>query len=456
MSAQCAVLDVGKTHVKLHVIDEQLTSRFSRGRDNPVIEAGLYPHYDIDDLWCWICKALTEAAAHFDINVIAVTTHGAAAALVHPKVGESGLVLPIMDYEFTDVACDSDYQAIRPPFTETYSPALPLGLNLGRQLFWQQRHCQQAFDNAQYILPYPQYWAWRLTRVAVAEVSSWGCHTDLWQPTTGDYSAVVDSLGIRAKLPPLVHAGDVIGTVTAEVSAQTGLPTKCQVIAGLHDSNASYLRYLHRKTPFTVVSTGTWVISFSTATEMSSLVEQQDMLANVDINGHPVACARFMGGREFEQICRQTGSNPQGGFTEADLHQLIEKPVFALPDFSGGSGPFGGRDPECQAGARNGTALASLYCALMLDYELELLQAQGDIIVEGVWLRDVLQCRLLAQLRPGQPVLLSRDETGTVTGAARLALNVGRRRQELVAVEPTHIRGLDRYRSDWRANLAEK
>jgi sugar (pentulose or hexulose) kinase len=174
----------------------------------------------------------------------------------------------------------------------------------------------------------------------------------------------------------------------------------------------------------------------------------------VDINGHPVACARFMGGREFEQICRQTGSDPHGGFTEADLHQLIEEQVFALPDFSGGSGPFGGRNPECQAGARNGTALASLYCVLMLDYELELLQAKGDIIVEGVWLRNLLQCRLLAQLRPGQPVLLSGDETGTVTGAARLALDVSSSSQELVAVEPTHIHGLDRYRSDWRAKLA--
>lgn len=454
MSALCAVLDVGKTHVKLHVIDEQLNSRFCRSRDNPVVEADLYPHYDIDGLWRWICKALTEAAATFDITVIAVTTHGAAAALVHPKAGESGLVMPIMDYEFADVACESDYQAIRPPFAKTYSPALPLGLNLGRQLFWQQRYCQQAFSDAQYILPYPQYWAWRLTGVAVAEVTSWGCHTDLWQPAIGDYSALVDSLGIRSKLPPLVSAGDVIGTVTAEVSAQTGLSPKCKVIAGLHDSNASYLRYLQRKKPFTVVSTGTWVISFSTATEMTALVEQQDMLANVDINGHPVACARFMGGREFEQISRQTGSDPQSGFTEADLHQLIEAQVFALPDFSGGSGPFGGRNPECQAGARNGTAVASLYCVLMLDYELELLQAKGDIIVEGVWLRNLLQCRLLAQLRPGQPVLLSSDETGTVTGAARLALDVGSSRQELVAVEPTHIHGLDRYRSHWRAKLA--
>lgn len=451
MSQLCAVLDVGKTHVKIHVVDEGYESLFCRSLVNGVVDSGLYPHFDTDGLWSWICATLAEVARGHHIDVIAVTTHGATAALVHPEAGESGLVLPVMDYEFEGVAADSDYDAIRPPFDETCSPALPAGLNLGRQLFWQRRYCESAFDAAEWILPYPQYWAWRLTGVAVSEVTSWGCHTDLWNPGQGQYSSLVDKLELSALLPPLVRADSVIGTVSEAVVEQAGLSPQCRVIAGLHDSNASYLRYLARggDDPFTVVSTGTWVVSFSSSTPVAALDEQRDMLANVDINGNPVACSRFMGGREFEVICRQTGAGTGDRYTEPDLQQLVDDGVFALPDFSDGSGPCGGRHPEIRGEAINGAALASLYCALMVDYELELLGSAGDLIVEGAWLRNPLLCGVLAQLREGQSVCLSSDETGTVSGAAQLAFGRATFGPALARVEPTALTGLADYRERW-------
>ncbi len=53
------------------------------------------------------------------------------------------------------------------------------------------------FARVSTILTYPQYWAFRLTGVAANEVTSLGCHTDLWNPTAGAYSSLVDTLGIR-------------------------------------------------------------------------------------------------------------------------------------------------------------------------------------------------------------------------------------------------------------------
>jgi len=455
MSQLCAVIDIGKTNAKIHVVDEGCHSRFCRSRTNQVIEQGIYPHYDIHALWRWIQGTLTEVTRDFHIDAIAITTHGATAALIHPGAGESGLVMPVMDYEFEGGASELDYEAIRPSFSETYSPTLPAGLNLGRQLFWQQRYCQRAFDDAVHILSYPQYWAWRLTGVAVSEVTSWGCHTDLWAPGKRDYSALVDQLGIRSKLPPLVPAGAVIGTVSEEVAVQTGLSRECRVIAGLHDSNASYLRYLARKeqSPFTVVSTGTWTISFSSATPLAALDEHRDMLANVDINGDPVACARFMGGREFEVICRRTGCHPEDRFGREDLQRLVDDQVFALPDFSEGSGPFGGRPPRIVGKAGSGAALASLYCSLMIDYELDLLASTGDVIIEGAWLRNPMLCAVLAQLRPVRKVLLSSDETGTVSGAAQLALGDKIAAPVLDSIEAATVMGLENYRSRWRELL---
>ncbi len=457
MSRLCVVIDIGKTNAKIHVLDDALDTRFSRSRPNRVIDPGIYPHYDIHALWRWLRECLVEIARNFPIEVISITTHGATAALVHPDAGESGLVMPVMDYEFGGVASESDYHAVRPPFSETCSPALPAGLNLGRQLFWQKRYVGRAFNDARHILPYPQYWAWRLTGVAVSEVTSWGCHSDLWAPRARDYSSLVDQLELRAKLPPLVHAGTVIGTVTSDIAEQTGLPSSCLVIAGLHDSNASYLRYLSRANDrsFTVISTGTWTVSFCPATPLDSLDEGRDMLANVDINGNPVGCARFMGGREFDVICQRTGSKPEGAFGVADLQQLVDTGVFALPDFSHGSGPFGGRQPEIRGQAGSGVALASLYCALILDYELDLMGSTGELIIEGAWLRNASLCKLLAQLRPQQRVVCSKDITGTVTGAAQLALGGASAAPVLEPVTATALAGLENYRAQWRAFLQE-
>jgi len=451
----CAVLDIGKTNVKLHVVDRCLNTLFRRDRANGVVGDGPYPHVDVNGIWCWLLDTLREAGHVNHVDAIVVTTHGATVALVHPDAGESGLVLPVMDYEFEGVASESDYDAIRPPFAETLSPALPAGLNLGRQLFWQQRHCEPAFDKVRYILPYPQYWAWRLSGAAVSEVSSWGCHSDLWSPVARDYSALVDHLGLRRCLPPLARADWVLGTVRPDVARQAGLPADCSVVAGIHDSNASYLRHLARRNggPFTVVSTGTWVVSFSASTDLARLDPRRDMLANVDIDGRPVACARFMGGREFEVVCRHAGADPAAPVTLDAVQGVIDQQIFALPDFSDGSGPFGGRRPEIRGRAGNGAALASLYCALLLDYELDLLGSEGELLVEGAWLKNPVLCAALAQLRPRQDVYLSNDETGTVSGAAQLVFGNDMPEPELQAVTPAALRGLDEYRHLWRDML---
>ncbi len=456
MNRCCAVLDVGKTHVKLHVVDSALTSLFSRSTTNRVIDAQPYPHYDVDALWDWFCAVLREASAAFEIERLVVTTHGATAALVDPAAGLSGLALPVMDYEFGAPGDEAGYAAVRPDFADTFSPALPDGLNLGRQLFWQQLHCSEGWQRARYILPYPQYWVWRLTGVACAEVTSWGCHTDLWAPRHGHYSGLVDALAIRDKLPQRVDADAIVGTVTEEVAVQTGLVPGCEVVAGLHDSNASYLRYLARgDAPFAVLSTGTWVICLASAASLEQLDETRDMLANVDIHGAPVASARFMGGREFAAICTLLDSDPDAAFTGADLQQLVDDAVYGVPGDRGGRGPFGGSGGEVGGAAVGGAALASLYCALLADHVLDLLQHTGDVIIEGAWLRNPLLCAVLAQLRPGQALWLSADETGTVTGAAQLALGVADAGVPLERVVPSSLRGLQAYRSAWRQRIAD-
>ena len=58
-----------------------------------------------------------------------------------------------------------------------------------------RRSFRTQFARVRTILTYAQYWVWRLTGIAVNEVTSLGCHTDLWNPQKGDFPSLVDTLG---------------------------------------------------------------------------------------------------------------------------------------------------------------------------------------------------------------------------------------------------------------------
>src|SRR5690606_5976472 len=140
----------------------------------------------------------------------------------------------------------------------------PMGLNLGAQLFWLQQSFPEAFGKARAVLTYPQFWSFRLTGVLASEVTSLGCHTDLWNPEANDFSTLVDVMGWRRLYPPRRAASDILGAVLPPVAECTGLDAEAPVLCGIHDSNASLLPHLLSRTPpFAVISTGTWVVAMA-------------------------------------------------------------------------------------------------------------------------------------------------------------------------------------------------
>ena len=101
-----------------------------------------------------------------------MTTHGATAALLR---ADGELALPVLDYEHDGPeSLTAEYDAVRPRFSETGTPRLPLGLNLGAQIYWQSQAFPEQFADANRIVTYPQYWAYRLSGVAANEVTSSG------------------------------------------------------------------------------------------------------------------------------------------------------------------------------------------------------------------------------------------------------------------------------------------
>ncbi|MFG6458343.1 FGGY-family carbohydrate kinase [Roseateles sp. BYS96W] len=447
------VLDIGKTNAKLTLIDAAGRTITEVRTPNTVSRAGLYPHHDTERLWGWMQQQLRELSALADIRAIVPVTHGATAALVD----DAGLVLPVLDYEHVpgDAADAARYEALRPAFEESGSPQLPAGLNLGRQLAWLQSQFPAEFARARHVLMYPQYWAWRLCGVAASEVTSLGCHTDLWRPAQGGYSSLVEGQGWLPLFPPRRDAWARLGVLRPVVAAETGLPSDCEVVCGIHDSNASLLRHLltlQQSGPCTVLSTGTWLIAAALGSATRPLVEAQDMLANCNVFGDAVPCMRFMGGREFAAIA---GTQP-AAFGAADVERLIARQTLALPCFAETSGPFAGRlgrvqGPPAESDAER-AALATLYVVLMTDYCLDALGASGRVVVEGAFTANAWFGPLLAGLAQGRSVSVSDDSSGTTCGAWLLqAWGQGDAGAAAEPVQPWNPTGWRAYRDAWRA-----
>lgn len=446
-----AVIDIGKTNAKVVLIDSGTRQQLAaEGMPNLVRREEPYPHADVERLWSFISGCLKRLHAAHGIEGISITTHGATGALL----SETGLVLPILDYESdAPTASEEAYDRVRPAFSETLSPRLPNGLNWGAQLFWQSRAFPEDFGEVRAIVPYPQYWAWRLTGVLASEVTSLGCHTDLWSPDSGDFSSMVDELGWRHLFPPIRPAASIIGTLLPAIAAETGLPQDTPVTCGIHDSNASLLPHLgRRETPFTIISTGTWSILMSVGGDTGALDPARDSLANVDANGNPVPTARFMGGREFDALVPEIVEP-----SAADIAHVIAHDIQALPSFTPGTGPFPGKkgrwtcDPErLTPGQRN--AAASLYLALTARACLDLCTIGRPIIIEGPLARNRLVGAALARLT-GVPVHASGDATGTSLGASLLFGGSLPAAEGSLAFAPLDVPGLDAYIENWRQRV---
>lgn len=413
-----AVLDVGKTNVKAVVVDPVVGRELaSRTRPNKVLKDGPYPHFDVDGIFAFFLDSLKELHAEFGLEAISITAHGASGALL----SHDGLALPILDYEFRYPAeIDAAYDALRPSFHETFSPRLPGGLNLGAQFHYQKTAFPDAFRNVQTIVTYPQYWGWRLTGVAATDVTSLGCHTDLWLPRVGMFSDLVERLGISGKLAPVRKPSDLLGYVTDETARKIGLADPVPVYCGIHDSNASLLPHLfQREAPFAVVSTGTWVVLFAVGGDLDHLDPERDTLANVDAFGRAVPSARFMGGREFELL---TGG--QGTATPQAVERVLREGILFTPSVVSGCGPY----PHAKhrvVNAPDGMDAdetyvgASFYEAFMTKTCLDLTGAAGPVFVEGPFARNMLYIEALSDIL-GRPVVPVAGSTGTSMGAALL------------------------------------
>lgn len=445
------ILDVGKTHTKFIVADAdsgRITAQYeraSRSIEGPVIRA-----LDVVGIERWLRETLSAFPDKAAIEALVPVAHGAAAVLLDSEE-QVHFAPDYEDHAFELVA--ETYRTQRDPFSETFSPFLPLGLNMGRQLFFFESRHETQFKRIHSCLLYPQYWAWRLCGEKATEVTSLGCHTDLWRPREAKPAGLADRRGWSRMLPALRAASDTLGRVSTELARATGLDPGCRVHCGIHDSNASYLSYRIGRPaaePFSVVSSGTWIIVMAHGSDLSRLRESDDMLANVDALGDAVPTARFMGGREYEAILGR--SDAHGVPTHDALASIVRRRAFALPPAraaSKGSG-FPGRLIRAEGlKAEERVALATAYLALRTDRRLSDLGATGDILVDGPLSANLLYLQLIANQRPECRVRLCDARSGVVRASLVLA-GLRPRTAEYFHFAPSYsLPEFQAYKSEW-------
>jgi sugar (pentulose or hexulose) kinase len=461
-----AILDVGKTLAKLSFLTRNGKQVGRISRKNCPVKIGEYTALDVEGIKSWLEPALyTLVRQHGPIDAIIPVGHGAAAVIIK----NGAIALPPMDYE-QEIPADvrAQYDQERDQFPMTGSPSLPAGMNLGRQLAYLEKLHPTALSGDAQILLWPQFWAWVLCGNAASEVTSLGCHTDLWQPTTHQPSSLAITRGWSARLPSLRKAGDVLGKLSDHLMQKCQLKEDVNVYCGIHDSNAALLAA--RGLPeisgheATILSTGTWFVAMRSPEprsyiDITKLDEHRDCLVNVDIHGQIIPSSRFMGGREIEILA---GSDNYRIDLKADQRAMIERidaviahEKMVLPNFSGRSGPYpkaAGKWINMPMERMEKQAAIALYAAMMADACLGLVEAQQRILVEGRFAASETFLRALASLRPSDTIMIASTETDVAFGALRLINPDARSDVQAHKVEPLPV-DITAYHRRWKSEI---
>jgi sugar (pentulose or hexulose) kinase len=164
------------------------------------------------------------------------------------------------------------------------------------QLYRLKHERPALFDKVKYALHLPQYLSFLVSGVAFSDITSIGCHTNLWDFTRNDYHEWVYKEGISEKLAPIAPSEKPVPALFPANLNKAGI--------GLHDSSAALIPYLVSFTdPFVLISTGTWCITLNPFNQSPLTAEELDLdcLSYMQYQGKPVKASRLFAGNEHEQ-----------------------------------------------------------------------------------------------------------------------------------------------------------
>jgi sugar (pentulose or hexulose) kinase len=420
--ARIAVLDIGKTNLKLLVASDDGWPLETHSIANAANTSGPYLACDLASLEEWFLDALAEVSQRHAIGAVIATAHGCGAVLVD----EDKPVLPMMDYDaVSPAAIDQVYERIAPPYREVFCGIGAGAMRLAKQLLWQESAFPTEFARARTYLTTAQFFALRLGGRAASEISQLAAQGHIWDLRRHQPSSVMRQRGWARLLPQRAPAGAVLGTVSEAVARRTGLARSTEILCGVHDSNANLFRYKAAgMADASILSTGTWMIGFQRDLDPDKLDATRAMVLNIDVDGENVPSTLAITGREYDLIRKEEAAADAAVL--AALPTLAARGTLALPSFTGDDGLFPGAahrgriigpPPETPA---EWQGLAVLYAAFSANRCLDALGSSKRIVIDGGFAANLPFARCLAALRPSQHVSVSQSRDGTALGAALL------------------------------------
>jgi L-fuculokinase len=291
-----AIFDIGKTNKKVFLFDEnyRIVWEKSTNLEETVDEDG-FPCEDINTLKNWILDRLSELKelSEYKLRAINFSTYGASFVYVDE---EGNALTPLYNYlkPYPEALKDgfyAKYKGEKKFAVKTASPVLG-SLNSGMQIYRLKEEQPELFEKVKYCLHLPQYLSSLSTHRYFTDITSIGCHTNLWNFKKIKYHKWVTNEGIITKLP---HIHNVEVSIKIENEISVGI--------GLHDSSAAIIPYILNFTePFVLLSTGTWSISMNPFNDTPLTPEelQKDCLCYMQYKQKPVKSARLFSGNEHE------------------------------------------------------------------------------------------------------------------------------------------------------------
>ncbi len=417
-----AIFDVGKTNKKLFLFDEhyrivyEKTLQFSETLD----EDG-DPCENLAALTAWGRNSIKELISleGFDIKALNFSAYGA--SFVH--IDEEGKpVAPLYNY------LKPFPEKLKKKFYNTYGGEIPVSmitaspvlgnLNSGMQLYWLKNNQPKVFEKISYSLHLPQYLSYLITAQPYSDITSIGCHTNLWNFPQNNYHEWVLREGITDKLAPIYSSADVVEARAFWKDFKVGI--------GLHDSSSALIPYLACFTePFILISTGTWCITLNPFNKHPLTEDElkQDCLCYMSYKGEPVKASRLFAGNEHEIETKRLAQHFKVANDNYKLVEYDENIIAALT----------GDNPEAPAvkfadrnlGDYKNYSIA--YHRLILDIMWQQLAStklviQDDnvnrIFVDGGFSKNSIYMHLLAEAFPQMEVYAASVAQATAVGAA--------------------------------------
>jgi sugar (pentulose or hexulose) kinase len=303
-----AIIDVGKTNKKLFLFDEQYKIVFEQAaRFNETVDEDGDPCENLESLRQSVYDSLNLVLRkkEFSIKAVNFSTYGASFVYIDER-GEP--VCPLYNYlkvypehlkkQFYDAYGGEAEFSLR-----TASPVLG-SLNSGMQLYRIKYEKPGVFKKIKHALHLPQYLSYLVTKVPSTDITSIGCHTNLWDFEKGAYHEWVEREGLAPLFAPIRQQDEVLPAAKPYKWKSVGV--------GLHDSSASLIPYIVSFTePFVLISTGTWCISLNPFNQSTLTTEElkNDCLSYLHFGGQAVKASRLFAGQEHEDGVKRIASH---------------------------------------------------------------------------------------------------------------------------------------------------